>query len=353
MAKKRVVKRAKKSIRTAPKEEKNFKVAINGFGRIGKQFFLAAMNQNVPWEFVINELGDLNYVVYSLKYDSVHETPKEKVLHDGKHLYFGDKKIRVYNEIDSEKLPWDKEKVDLVVDCTGHYTDAKDARKHIDVGARKVLISAPAKGNDVTIVPGVNDSMLKEEHKIVSAGSCTTNCVAPMVKILNDVLKIKSVQFITAHAYTATQKLIDSQDKKDFRRGRAAALNMAPSTSGASQSVIEAVPELKGKLDGYAIRVPVADGSIVSVVAEVERKTNTREVNEMFKKMAEKQYQSILKYTNEQIVSSDIIGSTASCIFDSSLTSVNGNLVSITGWYDNEMGYSYRLVDVARMMLEK
>jgi glyceraldehyde 3-phosphate dehydrogenase len=310
------------------------------------------MKQNVPWEFVINEPGELSFVVYSLKYDSVHETPKEKVLHDGKILYFGDKKIRVYNELDVEKLPWAKEKVDLVVDCTGHFTDAKDARKHIDVGARKVLISAPAKGQDITIVPGVNDKALMPEHKIVSAGSCTTNCVAPMVKILNDVLKIKSAQFITAHAYTATQRLVDGQDKKDFRRGRAAALNIAPSTSGASQSVIEAVPELKGKLDGYALRVPVPDGSISSVIAEVEKKINAKEVNEMFKKMAEKS-NGILKYTSDPIVSSDIIGNPASCIFDSGLTSVNGNLVSIAGWYDNEMGYSYRLVDVAKMMLEK
>lgn len=355
MVKKRVVKAVKRSVKienNAGKQEKRFKVAINGFGRIGKQFFLACINQNVPWDFVINEPGDLNFVVYSLKYDSVHETPKEKVLHDGKILYFGDKKIKVFNELDVEKLPWSKEKVDLVVDCTGHYTDAKDARKHIDVGARKVLISAPAKGHDITIVPGVNDKSLTAEHKIVSAGSCTTNCVAPMVKIVNDILRIKSAQFVTTHAYTATQRLVDAQDKKDFRRGRAAALNIAPSTSGASQSVIEAIPELKGKLDGYALRVPVPDGSISSIIAEVEKKVSAKEVNEIFKKMAEKS-NGILKYTSDQIVSSDIIGNPASCIFDSGLTSVNGNLVSIAGWYDNEIGYSYRLVDVAKMMLEK
>jgi len=267
-------------------------------------------------------------------------------------LYYGDKKIKVYNELDISKLPWGKEKVNLVVDCTGRFTDAKDARKHIDIGAGKVLISAPAKGNEVTIIPGVNDSMLKPEHKIVSAGSCTTNCVAPIIKVLNDNFNIKNAQFITTHAYTATQKLIDSQDKKDFRRGRAAALNISPSTSGASQSVIEAIPEMKGKLDGYALRVPVADGSIASIIAEVERKVSAKEVNGLFKKMAEKS-KGILQFTKDQIVSSDVIGNVASCVFDSSLTSVNGNLVSVAGWYDNEIGYSNRLVDVARMMLEK
>lgn len=335
-----------------PRKER-FKVGINGFGRIGKQFFLACVRQNVPWDFVINELGDLDFVVYSLKYDSVHSAPTEKVLHDKYHLFFGDKKIRVYSEPDAEKLPWGKEGVDLVVDCTGFYTDKEKASKHLRSGAKKVLISAPAKNHDATIVLGVNNEALLSDHTIISAGSCTTNCVAPMVKILNDFFKIKNAQFITTHSYTSTQKLIDSQDKKDFRRGRAAAQNISPSTSGASQSVVEAIPELKGKLDGYALRVPVADGSIASIIAEVEKKTSVKEVNETFKKMAEKNYQRILQYTNDQIVSSDIIGNPFSCIFDSGLTSVNGNLVSIAGWYDNETGYSNRLVDVARLILDK
>jgi len=329
------------------------KVAINGFGRIGKQFFLACMEQNVPWEFVINDISSLDTIVYSLKYDSVHPSPKEEVSRDLKNLHFGKKKIRVYQEKDLENLPWKKEKVDLVVECTGLFTKKSDAMKHIKTGAKKVLISAPAEDSDCTLIQGVNAKALKKTHTIISAGSCTTNCVSPMVKILHDFFKVKSCFFTTTHAYTSTQKLIDSFDKKDFRRGRSASQNIIPTTSGAAQSVVESIPELKGKLDGFALRVPVVDGSISTVVAVIEKKTNKEEINRIFKNQAQKDYKDILGYAEDPIVSSDIIHDSHSCIFDPSLTSVTENLISISGWYDNEWGYSNRLVDVAKILLAK
>jgi glyceraldehyde 3-phosphate dehydrogenase len=325
------------------------KIAINGFGRIGKQFFLAAMEQKVKWDFVINHTADLDFIVYSLKYDSVQPSPIEKISHDGKNLIFGSKKIRIYNELNPEKLPWGAEKVDLVVDCTGMFTHAEEAKKHIQAGAKRVLISAPAKGHDATIVVGVNEKILKKEHVILSAGSCTTNCVSPVVKVLNDAFGIKSCFFVTTHAYTSTQRLIDGVDKKDLRRGRAAAIDIVPGTSGASVSVAESLPELKGKLDGYALRVPVVDGSVTSIIAQVEKKTNVDEVNKLFKKKSS-EMKGILGYTDDPIVSSDVIHNPNSSIFDSTLTGVNGDVVSVASWYDNEWGYSCRLVDVAKLI---
>ena len=334
------------------KKEERFTIAINGFGRIGKQFFLSCIEHNLSWDIIINEPGDLDFMVYSLKYDSVHHLSTLEVLHDSKNLIVNGKKYKVLHETQVEQLPWKKESVDLVVDCSGLYTEREKASLHIKVGAKKVLLSAPAKNNDITIIPGVNENLIKKEHKIISAGSCTTNCISPMLKVLNDAYKIKSAFFITTHAYTATQKLIDSHDKKDLRRGRAAAQNIVPSTSGASQSVIESIPDLKGKLEGYALRVPVIDGSLVSIIAQVEYKPNDlKQVNILFKKRANEMKQ-IIQYTEDQIVSSDIIGNKNSCIFDSSLTFVNGNTVSIAGWYDNEIGYSNRLVDVAKLILK-
>lgn len=328
------------------------KIAINGFGRIGKQFFLACMEKGVKWDFVINDINGIDTLIYSLQHDSVHPNPKEKIGHDNTHLYFGNKKIRIYSERDAEKLPWKKEEIDLVVECTGAFTNAEDAIKHINSGAKKVLISAPAKNHDCTVICGVNDSMLKKTHKILSAGSCTTNCVSPIVKILDDALKIKSVFFVTTHAYTSTQKLIDSEDKKDLRRGRAAAENIVPSTSGASQSVVESIPSLKGKISGYALRVPVSDGSISTIVARVSKKTNVKSVNKLFKSQALKKYNGIVQYTQDLLVSEDIIHNPSSAVLDSNLTGVTGDLVSVSAWYDNEWGYSNRLVDVAKKILK-
>src|SRR3989338_4158694 len=329
------------------------KVAINGFGRIGKQFFLACMERKVPWEIVINHTADLDFIVYSLKYDSVHPVPEVEIKHDKKNLIFNGKKYKVYQTAEPEKLPWKQEKVDLVVECTGMFTTKEEASKHIKAGAKRVLISAPAKGHDSTIVFKVNDQALKKEHKIISAGSCTTNCVAPIMKILHTAYKINSAFFITSHAYTSTQRLIDGVDKKDLRRGRAAAADIVPSTSGASQSVVEALPELKDKINGYALRVQVIDGSISSVIAEVEYPPAfSNKVNDLFKLKSSREYKGILECTDEPVVSSDIIHNPSSCIIDLGLTAINGKMISVAGWYDNEWGYSNRLADVADMILK-
>ena len=327
-------------------------VAINGFGRIGKQFFLAFLERNVKWNIFINHPDTVDHIVYALKYDSVHPTI-QNVKNDGKNLIVNNKKIPVFHELDPEKLPWKKEKIDLVVECTGLFTEREGAMKHIKAGAKKVLISAPAKGHDACIAFGVNNSDLKNNHQIVSASSCTTNCIAPMIKVLHDNFKIINAHFLTAHAYTATQGLIDRDDKKDMRRGRAAAMNIVPSSSGATSSIIEIIPDLKGKIDGGAIRVPVIDGSISHVVARISKNVSIEELNNAFKKESQGNLKGILEYTEDPIVSSDIIHNSHSCIFDSQLTSVIGDLVSISGWYDNEWGYSNRLVDVAKMMVGK
>jgi len=339
-----------KSSKKSKKDSYN-KIAINGFGRIGKQFLLAALESGQNWDFIINDLVSVEQMAYSLKYDTVHKE-KLSVSYDKTHLTINGKKIKVICEPEPLKLPWKSEGVDIVVECSGFFTEREKAQLHLKAGAERVLISAPAKDHDITIVHGVNDNSLNSHHKIISAGSCTTNCVAPMLKVLNDAYKVKNCYFVTTHAYTATQKLVDTFDKKDFRRGRAAAQNIVPSTSGASQSVVEALPELKGKLNGYALRVPVIDGSISSIIAQVEYKPDdARQVNQLFKKKS--QDMSVLEYSEDAIVSQDIVGNPSSCIIDSDLTSVNDNLISIAGWYDNEYGYSHRLVDVTKLILSK
>lgn len=327
------------------------KVAINGFGRIGKQFFLAAIQQKTNWDFIINDLSDLDSIVYNLKHDSVYATPKEKISHDKKHLIFGNRKIKLLQEREPENLPWKKESVDLVIECTGKFTHGEDAIKHITAGAKKVLISAPGKNCEATIIIGVNDSLLREQ-KIVSAGSCTTNCVAPLVKVLDDAFQIQEALFITTHAYTSSQHIVDAYEKKDAVRGRAAGVNIIPTTSGAATSVIESIPSLKGKLDGYALRVPVVDGSIASLFAKVKKKAAKEQINSVFKNKASRQLKNIIQYSNEKLVSTDIIGNTHSCIYDSNMTYIVGDLISIAAWYDNEMGYAYRLADVAKLMLK-
>ncbi len=327
-------------------------VAINGFGRIGKQFFLAALEHGVKWNFFINNLGSIDNIIYSLKYDSVHPPIKEKISYNNASLIINGKKIPVFQEVEPEKLPWKKEKIDLVVECTGAFTEREGAMKHIKAGAKKVLISAPAKGHDSCIAFGVNNNALKGNHQIVSASSCTTNCIAPMIKVLHDNFKILNAHFITAHAYTATQGLIDKDDKKDLRRGRAAAMNIVPSSSGATKSILEIFLDLKGKIDGFALRIPVVDGSITHIVAKLGKKTNKEEINKAFKKEANGKLKGVLEYSDDSIVSTDIIHNSHSCIFDSLLTNVVDELVSISGWYDNEWGYSNRLVQVAQLMIK-
>jgi glyceraldehyde 3-phosphate dehydrogenase len=326
------------------------RVAINGFGRIGKLFFLACMERDLKAEFVINDLAEPKEIVYALTYDTTHKLPKAQISASNGYLQYGNKKVKIYNVKDLESLPWKKEKIDLVVECTGLFTKRESAEKHLKAGAKRVLISAPAENQDATYVYGVNT--LKQNAKIISAGSCTTNCVAPIVKILNDAYGIDTAHFVTCHAFTSTQKLIDAFDKKDARRGRAASENIVPSTSGASISVVEAVPEMKDKLEGYALRVPVRDGSISTVVAKLKRRVTAEQINTLFEKHALKQYKGIVEYSNDALVSSDIIHNPHSCIFDSGLTFVNGDHISVAGWYDNEWGYSNRLVDIAKEIAE-
>ena len=323
-------------------------IAINGFGRIGKQFLIAAISSGKKHNFFINNLGGNDFIAYSLEHDSVHPSLKG-VKFDSKNIFIGKFKIPVYHEPDPEKLPWKKDKIDVVVECTGLFTQRKDAEKHLKAGAKKVLISAPGKDADATIICKINEEKLKGA-KVISAGSCTTNAVAPLMKALNDSFGVEGSYFFTTHAYTSTQNLIDGSNKKSFLRGRAAAQNIIPTGSGAATAVIESIPELKGKIDGYALRVPVTDGSFVSVAAKVRKKTSVKEINSLFKKLAEGHWKEILEYADYPLVSSDIINNSKSCIFDSNFTKVQGDLVSVAAWYDNEYGYSSRLVDIAEMM---
>lgn len=326
-------------------------IGINGFGRIGKQFLIAALESKKNYNFFINDPAEIEFIVYSLEHDSVHPSLKG-VKHDGKNIYIGKKKIPIYHEFDPLKLPWKKNKIDLVVECTGLFTNKKDAEKHIKAGAKKVLISAPGKEVDATIICKINERELGNK-KIISMGSCTTNAVAPLVKVLNDNWEIENAYFITTHAYTSTQSLIDGHNKKSFVRGRAAAQNIIPTSSGAATSVVESIPELKGKLDGYALRVPVIDGSFVTVVAKLKKETSVKEINSTFKKLSEGPWKNILDYSEILQVSSDILNNEKSCIFDSNFTKVQGDLVSVAAWYDNEYGYVYRLVDLVEMMKGK
>jgi glyceraldehyde-3-phosphate dehydrogenase type I len=249
---------------------------------------------------------------------------------------------------------WKKLGIDIVVECTGLFTDRENAKKHLKAGAKKVLISAPAKNPDITIVPGVNHKKLKKQHKIISMASCTTNCLAPIAKVLNDKFKIKKGFMTTIHAYTSSQKILDSPHKK-LRRGRAGALNLVPTTTGATKAVIEVLPGLKNKLDGLAIRAPVPTGSIVDFVVELQRKASIKEINQEFKKQADGKLKGILQYTEDEIVSSDIIKNTHSSIFDAQSTQIigqgnKGSFVKVLSWYDNEYGYSCRLIDVIKML---
>jgi len=326
------------------------RIAINGFGRIGRQVFEIALKQKLNI-IAINDLTDTKTLAYLLTHDSVYGTFPGKVSYDKDHIIVDNKKIKVYAQKDPAKLPWKKLNVDVVAECTGFFTDKEGAMKHIKAGAKKVLISAPAKKPDVTVVLGVNFDMYdKKKHRVISNASCTTNCIAPIVKVLNDAFGIVNGFMTTVHAYTATQKLVDAPHKKDPRRGRAAAANIVPTTTGATKAVIETIPELKDKLNGMAIRVPVVCGSICQFSAVLKKNVTAEEVNKAFKKAAQK-LKGIIEYSEDPLVSSDIIQNNHSCIFDSLSTQViGGNLVNVCGWYDNEWGYSARMVDVMKKL---
>jgi len=324
------------------------RVAINGLGRIGRLVFKLCLEKKVN-VVAVNDLAPIKTSVYLLKYDSVYGVYSKKISSVKNFLVVDGKKISYFSEKDPEKLPWKKLKVDVVIESTGIFRDREGASKHLNAGAKKVVISAPAEDPDITIVLGVNENKLKKEHKIISLGSCTTNCLTPVIKVLNDSFGIKKGFMTTVHAYTNDQKILDLYHKK-FRRGRAAAVNIIPTTSGATIAVVEVIPSLKGKLDGLAMRVPVPCGSIVDFVAELNKKTNKEEINNALKKAASGKLKGILEYTEEEIVSSDVIGNSHSSIVDGLSTQVIGNMVKVLSWYDNEFGYSNRVVDFIKRL---
>lgn len=320
------------------------RVGINGFGRIGRNFFRAVRASGADIEIVgVNDLTDNASLAHLLKYDSILGRLDADVSSDDTSIMVGDQKIAVSAERDPANLSWGDLGVDVVVESTGFFTDATKAKAHVDAGAKKVIISAPASNEDITIVMGVNHDLYDASaHTVISNASCTTNCLAPMAKALHDGLGINKGLMTTIHAYTADQNLQDNIHK-DPRRARAAALNMVPTSTGAAKAIGLVLPELKGKLDGYAMRVPVPTGSATDLTFEASRETSVDEVNEIVKAAADGRY---LKYSTDPIVSTDIVTDPASCIFDAPLTKVIGNQVKVLGWYDNEWGYSNRLADL-------
>jgi len=331
------------------------RVGINGFGRIGRNVFRAAKERGSDIEWVaVNDLTDAGTLAHLLKYDSILGTyPGEiEATEDG--IKVDGEEIKVLAEKDPANLPWKDLGVDVVIESTGVFTDRDDAAKHLEAGAKKVVVSAPASGADVTVAPGVNfdEDYDPDEHEVISAASCTTNCLAPVAKVLHEAVGIRHGLMTTIHAYTADQSLQDLPHK-DLRRARAAAINLVPTTTGAAKSVGLIIPELEGKLHGYAVRAPVPTGSLVDLTVEAEQETSVDEVNEAFREAADSDaLKGILAYSDEPLVSSDITKSPYSAIFDSEMTSViDGTLVKVLAWYDNEWGYSHRVVDVIEKVL--
>lgn len=327
------------------------KVGINGFGRIGRNFFRAIRESGANIEVVgINDLTDTATLAHLLKYDSILGRLGVPVVAEEGAIVVDGVRIPVFAERDPANLPWGKVGAEIVVESTGFFTDADMARKHIDAGAKKVIISAPAKGEDITIVMGVNDAEYNPEtDNVISNASCTTNCLAPMAKAIDDAFGIERGLMTTIHAYTNDQSILDFPHK-DLRRARAAALNMIPTSTGAAKAIGLVLPHLKGKLDGYAMRVPVPTGSATDLTVELKKPATKEEVNAVVKAAAEGPLKGILVYTEDPIVSTDIVTDPASCIFDASLTNANGNMVKVLGWYDNEWGYSNRLVDLVNFV---
>ncbi|MEV7647826.1 type I glyceraldehyde-3-phosphate dehydrogenase [Arthrobacter sp. NPDC089319] len=331
------------------------RVGINGFGRIGRSYFRAALAQKPDLEIVaINDLTDADTLAHLLKYDSVLGILPETVEVDAGNLIVGGRKIRVLSEKDPAALPWGELDVDIVIESTGRFNKSGGARKHMEAGARKVLVSAPAKDEDITIVMGVNDGEYDADaHHLISNASCTTNCLAPLAKVLHEKFGIEHGLMTTIHAYTADQNLQDGPHR-DLRRARAAAINLVPTSTGAAKAIGRVLPELQGKLDGFAVRVPVPTGSMTDLTVTLSREATVEEVNEAFKDAAaDPHWAGILTYTEDPIVSSDIVTDPASSIFDSGLTKVMGNQVKVVGWYDNEWGYSNRLLDLTVLIASK
>jgi glyceraldehyde 3-phosphate dehydrogenase (phosphorylating) len=330
------------------------RVGINGFGRIGRQVLRAAKQQGVAdLEFVaVNDLTDTKTLAHLFTYDSVHRAYQGTVTAESDAICVDGERIRILSEKDPGKLPWKDLKVDLVLESTGRFTNAPDARKHIEAGAKKVIISAPAKGEDITVVMGVNhDKYDPKKHDILSNASCTTNCLVPMVKVVRDAFGFKHGHMVTIHSYTNDQVILDFPHK-DLRRARAAAMSMIPTTTGAAKATGLVIPEVKGKIDGISIRVPTPDVSLVELTAEVERPTTIDAVNAAFKAAAESgPLEGFLAYSELELVSTDYIGDAHSCTLDAKSTNViDGTLVKLSGWYDNEWGYASRCVDLLRFL---
>jgi len=326
------------------------KVGINGFGRIGRLVFRSLLDKADVEVVKINDLTDNATLAHLLKYDSIHGRFNGTVAYDDDSLTVNGKKIVASAERDPSQLAWGDLDVDVVVESTGRFVDRKGASMHLSAGAKKVVISAPAKGEiDATVVLGVNDDILTPDMKIISNASCTTNCLAPMTKVLHENFGIESGYMTTIHAYTADQNIQDAPHK-DMRRARAAAINLVPTSTGAAKAVGLVLPDLQGKLDGFAARIPTPTGSLTDLTAVVSKEATAEEINAVMKAAAEGPLKGILEYTEDPIVSTDIITHPASCIFDSQLTKANGKLVKIVGWYDNEWGYSNRVADLLMKM---
>ncbi|MGB0977821.1 MAG: type I glyceraldehyde-3-phosphate dehydrogenase [Croceimicrobium sp.] len=325
------------------------KIAINGFGRIGRLSFRNLLGKEGVQVVAINDLTDAKTLAHLLKYDSIHGRFPMEVSLEGDELIVGDHRIKLLAERDPKNLPWKAMEVDLVLECTGIFRSPETMDYHRQAGAKKVLLSAPAQGAVKTVVLGVNDHELSADDVLASNASCTTNCLAPMAKVLHEQFGIVKGFMTTTHAYTADQRLQDSPHS-DLRRSRAAALSIIPTTTGAAKAVGLVLPELKGKLDGFALRVPTPTGSVTDLTVELSRDVSVEEINRAIKAAADSSLKGILEYTEDPIVSADIVSSPYSCIFDAALTSVNGNMAKVVGWYDNEAGYSARLADMALKM---
>ncbi len=327
------------------------RVGINGFGRIGRNFYRAVVASGADIEIVAaNDLMPNDTIAHLLRYDSILGRYDGEITSDAESITVAGQKIRIFEQKDPAQIPWGELGADIVIESTGIFTDATKAKAHIDGGAKKVIISAPAKNEDITIVMGVNhESYDAAAHTIISNASCTTNCLGPMAKALNDGVGIVKGLMTTIHAYTQDQNLQDGPHK-DLRRARAAALNVVPTSTGAAKAIGLVMPELKGKLDGFALRVPIATGSATDLTFQAGRETTVEEINQIVRTAAEGRLKGYLVYTEDEIVSSDIVTDPASCIFDAGLTKVIGNQVKVVGWYDNEWGYSNRLVDLVNLV---
>jgi len=325
-------------------------VAINGFGRIGRLVFRELFTRQEFDIIAINDLTDAKTLAHLLKYDSVHGIYRNEVRVNENAIIVNEKEITIFSERDPEKLPWQKLEIDFVIEATGVFRTKESAGKHLAAGAKKVIITAPAKDEvDATIVMGVNHETLKPEHKIVSNASCTTNCLAPLMKVINDNFKVKSAFMTTIHSYTSDQRILDFPHK-DLRRARAAAVNIVPTTTGAAAATGKVIPDLLGKIDGMAVRVPTPNGSLVDVCINIENPATKEEINQAVKEASQTYLKGILEYSEEPLVSTDIIGNSYSSIFDAGVTMSNGNFIKVLSWYDNEWAYSVRIVDLMEYM---